>query len=122
MNKQTTDVATFVNCAAQGDMLITRVEKLPDGLTVVQPEGGNFILTHSETGHHHVTRAEPGVQLYQSANDPLLAYLVVDNTKSTEVRHLREFDTHKTLRIDSGVYRINRQREDSPEGWRRALD
>jgi hypothetical protein len=42
--------------------------------------------------------------------------------KDTELKHLRSFDTHESLSIPEGLYRINRQREYTPEGYRRAAD
>ncbi len=110
---------TFTHQAAQGDMLITRVETIPTGLNPVAPEDGYFIVAHSETGHNHVIKAE-GIDVFQSANDDFVLYLVVDN--EVELKHLRGFDTHAPITITPGKYRINRQREYTPEGFRRAAD
>ncbi len=110
---------TFQNQAAQGDMLITRVESLPEGLTEAEAVHGEHVIAHSETGHNHVI-SEDGVSVFEAANDPFVLYLKVDNT--TELRHLRSFDTHESLKIAPGLYRVNRQREYTPEGFRRAAD
>ncbi len=110
---------TFNNMAAQGDMLITRVESIPEGLQPMNPEGGNYIVAHSETGHHHVL-PQQDVEVFGAANDPFVLYLVVNN--ETELKHLRSFDTHESLKVPPGMYRINRQREYTPEGFRRAAD
>ena len=40
----------------------------------------------------------------------------------TEINHLRSFDTHETLLVPPGNYVIKRQREYTPEGFRRAAD
>jgi hypothetical protein len=109
---------TFQNQAAQGDLLITRVETLPDGITPAAIESGEYIVAHSETGHHHVVSAAD-CQVYETA-DPLVAYLVVDNT--VEFRHKRESHTHESIQAKSGVFRLDRQREYTPEGFRRAAD
>lgn len=111
---------TFQNIAAQGDMLIRRIDKLPEGVIKATPEDGNFIVAHSETQHHHVVKARPDVQYYTSANDNLLAYLVVDNTATVE--HLRGFDTHEPIEIPAGIFEIRRQREYTFEGFRRVAD
>jgi hypothetical protein len=110
---------TFKNQAAQGDMLITKIDKLPEGLKPMETEGGNYVLAHSETGHHHVVTPSD-VDAFEAANDPFVMYLVVN--KDTELKHLRSFDTHESLSIPEGLYRINRQREYTPEGYRRAAD
>lgn len=111
------------NVCAQGDMLIRKIDKLPINVVEQKPENGRFILAHSETGHSHTVKLQPGVQFYQAANDNNIAYLVVDNTKCL-VEHERSFHTHAPLEFDSGIYEIRRQIEsdDTPQGWRRAID
>jgi len=110
---------TFKKQAAQGDMLITKINGLPTDIKPMQPENGVFVCAHSETGHNHVIQ-DNGVKAYQAANDPFVMYLVVD--KPAELKHLRSFDTHTPIMIPPGTYRINRQREYTAEGFRRAQD
>lgn len=111
---------TFQKMAAQGDMLIRRIDKLPDNISEAKPEDGLYILAHSETGHHHAVKAEPSVKYYTHANDNLIAYLVVDN--EAVVEHMRDFDTHEPIKIDNGIFEIRRQREYTFEGFRRVAD
>ncbi len=103
---------------AQGDILFTPVDEIPAGFDKHSSKD-EHIVAHSETGHHHVVNAQT-CDLYQSANDPFVAYLHVH--ESTELRHLRSFDTHQTVLIPPGIWRINRQGEQTPEGWRRVAD
>lgn len=105
--------------ARQGDVLFTRIDTLPDGLSKLKDENGIFVLAHSETGHNHVMQSKD-VELYANDNDPFVAYLVVNNEAKLE--HMRSFDTHETINFKQGVYRINRQREYTPKGFRRAAD
>jgi len=109
----------FDKQARQGDVLITRITVLPEGLNKTEPEGNDYIVTHSETGHHHVMKSK-STEMYQAANDPFIAYLVVN--EQTDLRHLRGFDTHETIRFNPGIYRINRQRQMGVEGWERVAD
>lgn len=128
---------TFENQAAQGDMFIRVIDKLPEGVTEAKEENGNFVLAHSETGHNHVVKKQEGVSFYQSANDDFVAYLVVDTKKvkhPVECKHLRDYDTHETISFFTGdifskvkdagkkIFEIRRQREYTPEGFRRAQD
>lgn len=121
---------TFEKQAAQGDMLISLIDKLPDNVSINKDENGKFILAHSETGHHHVVRKQKGVTFYSNDNDPFIAYLVVDNTVEALVEHERAFDTHETICLkkdteskeNQRVYEIRRQREYTPEGFRKAQD
>lgn len=109
------------NCAAQGDLYITRVAALPEGIKMTQADGGRYIVAHSETGHHHVVEAE-GCHYYEVVEDPLTAYLEVIDATEVTLKHLRAWDTHDPLTIGPGIYRIRRQREYTPEGWRRVAD
>lgn len=110
---------TFKKQAAQGDLLITRIESLPEGLIKAAADGNEYVVAHSETGHHHVM-AVADVDIYQAANDDFVLYAIVNNP--TVLRHQRSFDTHAPIHVDKGIYRINRQREYTPEGYRRAAD
>lgn len=106
---------------SQGDMDIWRIDEAPADIKPEPSEGGNFILTHSETGHHHVVKETPEIEFYQHANDNNKAYLVV-NQEQALVEHLRSHDTHETIALPWGIYEIRRQIESAPEGWRRAID
>lgn len=112
--------------AAQGDLLITRIAKLPAGLVEQKAEKGQLIVAHSETGHHHCVDAKRA-KFYTDPKDAMVAYLKVDGLidemeKHADLVHQRSFDTHKTLRAEEGTYEIRRQREHTPEGWRRVED
>lgn len=116
---------TFLNRAAQGDLYIRRVESIPATAKAVEPdERGHFVCAHSETGHNHCVVAHPHVKFY-STDDPLVSYLqVIEATDAMEtvIEHLRSFDTHESIKVEPGNYEIRRQREYTPEGWRRAAD
>lgn len=115
---------TFNNQAAQGDLLIRRIDKLPSGAKQVQSEKGLHVVAHSETGHNHVIEDRPNVALF-TTGDPMVSYLqVIEATDETEtlLKHLRSYDTHETIKIPTGTFEIRRQREYTPEGWRRVED
>lgn len=115
---------TFTNCAAQGDLYIRRIDKLPEGVKRIDAEKGQYVVAHSETGHNHVIAERPNVALYAS-DDPMVSYLeVVEATDAAEtlLEHLRSFDTHETIKLPVGTFEIRRQREYTPEGWRRVED
>jgi hypothetical protein len=109
----------FKNCAAQGDVLLRRIDKLPDGLEPAKAERGLFVVAHSETGHHHVVKERSAQLLIDRTND-FLAYLKV--AEPCELEHLRDFDTHESLAFEPGLYEVRRQVEFTPEGWRRVAD
>lgn len=110
---------TFKNVCAQGDIYIRRVDALPEGVVAVAPENGRLIVTHSETGHHHVMGGD-AVTMYRLPDSIMDCFLVVK--EQADLVHLRPHDTHETIRFEPGVYQVRRQREYTPEGWRRVED
>lgn len=110
---------TFKNFAAQGDIYIRRIEKLPENAIKVEAEGKHVIVTHSETGHNHVMEAEK-VTMYNLPDSIMDCLLVVHDPVALE--HLRNYDTHEPIMFDKGVYHVKRQREYTPEGFRRVQD
>lgn len=111
---------TFEKMACQGDMALIRIDALPANLNEVAAVNGAFILAHSETGHNHVVMERPTVKLF-SAMDEFRAYLVVEGEPAV-LEHQRSFDTHESVEIKPGIYEVRRQREYTPEGFRRAAD
>lgn len=111
---------TFKNLAAQGDVFIKRIDKLPDNLQSAKAQNGKYVVAHSETGHHHIV-LERNAQLLIDQTNEFIAYLKVDSSGAL-LEHERSFDTHETLKIPEGIYEIRRQREYIPEGYRRAQD
>ena len=99
--------------AAQGDVLFLRVSKLPKKAV----RKSDNIIAHSETGHHHVAN---GCDAYEMPDDPMVCYLVAEG--SIEIEHRRPWDTHAPLMLGGGVWQVRRQREHTPEGWRRVED
>lgn len=116
---------TFVNVCAQGDVLIRRINEIPATAVAVVSVNNEIIVTHSETGHHHVMALDrsdgpPSVEMFSSADNPLLAWLKVN--RPTSLQHLRPHDTHEPIMFAPGIYEVRRQREYTPEGWRQVQD
>lgn len=103
--------------SAQGDLNIFVCDEIPESLTEKQPENGKHVLAHSETGHNHVIDGNTA-RVYEE--NEFVSYMEV--SEKSNVVHLRSFDTHKTIALPPGKYRITRQREYTPEGFRRAID
>lgn len=114
---------TFTNQCAQGDVLFRRLDRLPDGIAEQQPVGNRVVVTHSETGHHHVMPADR-VRMFRLDGDGgapgMISYL--DVSAPAVLEHLRPHDTHAPILFAPGVYEVRRQREYTPEGWRRVED
>lgn len=114
----------FKKCAAQGDLLIRRINTIPTQAIRAKSDKGQFVVAHSETGHNHVVAERPHVS-YFTTNDPMVSYLqVIEATDAAEVciEHLRSFDTHESIALAPGNYEVRRQREYTLEGWRKVED
>lgn len=112
------EIKTIAKIAFQGDIMLIRVDKLPEDATVI-PQKNEIIVAHSETGHHHVVKERDVV--YHSTENPLVAYLEVNGVHA-DLIHERPFDTHAPLRLPRGIWEVRRQREHTPEGWRMIED
>ena len=110
---------TFTNVCAQGDIYIRRIDVLPTGAIPVESEGNRVIVTHSETGHHHVMDST-AVKMFTLPDSIMDCLLVVE--QPTALKHLRQHDTHEPIMFGEGIYHVRRQREYTPEGLRRVKD
>ncbi len=105
---------------AQGDLNIFSCKDIPKNLIEQKKEGGQYILAHSETGHHHVI--DGNVARVVNKNE-FISYMEVK--EEAKIFHLRKFDTHKTIVLPPGNYRLTRQREYvpyQPKAFRPATD
>lgn len=110
----------FTKMAAQGDVLFEKVNSLPDNLTAATPENGEYIVTHSETGHHHVV-LERSAQLLIDDTNEFISYIVAN--EDCEIIHKRDFHTHQPIGFKQGdIIKVRRQREYTSEGFRKAQD
>lgn len=104
------------NVFFQGDVMVQRVDKVP----LEAEDAKTSIVAHSETGHHHVaTKAK-----VFSVPDGMTLYMKALGTE-IDLEHKRPYDTHETIRLltkPGDVFKIRRQREYTPEGWRRVED
>jgi hypothetical protein len=73
-----------------------------------------------------VDRPAADVVLFEHPENALISYLQLRGRATVDVLHLRDFDTHETLRLDAGssdsVWEIRRQREYDPVQERRVMD
>lgn len=105
---------------AQGDMYLIPIKAVPAGSTPVAAEDGKLILTHSETGHHHVVLERPGVRQF-AGMDVFRGFLEVEG-EPVELIHLRDHHTHAPQIVEPGAWLIQRQAAYTPQGWERARD
>ena len=93
----------------QGDILIIRIDSMPQDAA----KQANRILAEGEaTGHiHELDKGE----VYEK--DGTL-YFKVEENSTTTLNH----PEHKAVTFDPGTYKVIRQREYEPRGWRYVAD
>lgn len=101
----------------QGDLGIEMIDpaEMPDVATLSQAPstGTSAMLAHSESGHHHVADAFPGVSppVLWDTGTPELRYMRL--AAPTPIRHLKDDPNsqHKTIILPAGTYKVRRQTE-----------
>jgi len=92
----------FKYSAAQGDLLLVKIEALPHFMKPDEAELCQLVLADSETGHHHGLQDSENVTLYDRGNR-FLRYLEVTGDTPVVLEHQRVFDTHEALENTPGV-------------------
>lgn len=105
----------------QGDVYLIPIKAIPADAKPVEAENGAYIITHSETGHHHVIEERPDIRQF-SGMDMFRGFLDIAGDKPAQLVHLREHHTHAPQVVAPGAWLIQRQAAYTPQGWERARD
>lgn len=91
-----------------GENVLIPVEKVPKGKIVTTSE---YIVGHSETGHHHVLEAEK-----QSPFDIIIDgdNMYISSKQVSSLVHKKTHDIHKTVVVQPGFYKVVRKSEYDP--------
>lgn len=93
----------------QGDLLIVKVEELPENCAL---QNHRVLAEGEATGHMH--ELDSG-ELYEKSGT---LYFRVPEDQKTTLTH----QEHGPITFEPGVYKVIRQREYEPRGWRRVAD
>lgn len=104
-----------MNLFRQGDVLIMKVDEVPEDARRVPREDGRIVLAHGEaTGHAHAV-LERDAKLFE-----------VDDTDERFLEIVQHADVvheeHDPVRLEPGSYKVVRQREYSPAEIRYVAD
>lgn len=120
--------------ARQGDVMLIRIDKLPDGLIATKRDKlGRIVLAHSEkSGHGHAIRDKSvcGFRLASTTDDPTgvsggVDYIEVGGSSTATLNHEYEsgkMAEHEPIGLPPGVYKVALQREYTPQAIVRAQD
>ena len=80
-----------------GEVILKEVEGVPDG-AILQEETNNYIVAHSETGHHHILQTEEKTDLSKFKVYYLNGDTFIEVRQLSELLHEKTGkDVHKTL-------------------------
>jgi hypothetical protein len=93
----------------QGDLLIVKIKKIPEDAVKAK----NRVLAEGEaTGHlHELDKGE----VYEKGG---VLYFSVDEGIEATLKH----PEHKAVTFEPGEYKVIKQREYEPQGWRYVAD
>ena len=94
----------------QGDILFVEAEEIPEEREH-QPDG--IVARGEVTGHMHRITPRSKAALYLCA-----AISYIHAQQETEIVH----EEHDTINLPIGNYKVIRQQEYTPEGWRQVED
>ncbi len=90
----------------QGDILIERIEALPERCEPVQPDDGRLVVAYGEaTGHAHAVLGR--ADLYETEEGRRFLRVLEDGGVLTH-------EEHAPIVLPAGTYRVERQREYRP--------
>jgi len=92
----------FKKTAAQGEVNIKLIEKLPVGLSLFDADGEFYIIGHSESGNHHVLERECVDVFVGEKTTAGMQVLYAIVKEPTKVRQLRDGSPHETIDLDAG--------------------
>lgn len=125
---------TIKNTARQGDVMLVRVDALPEGLIETKRDtAGRIVLAHGEkSGHGHAIRQRhvQGFRLSTTMDDPTgvsggVDYILVGGSGPATLSHeyiSGQKAEHEPIDLPPGVYKVALQREYSPQGIQRVVD
>ncbi len=93
----------------QGDILFVKIAELPKELT---KKADGIVAEGETTGHKH--QLVDGELL----TDEKLNLFIDVTAEKASVKH----EEHKTITLPKGLYKVIKQREYEPEGWREVKD
>ena len=97
----------------QGDVLLMKVERLPEEAVLMETEKHRVVLAYGEvTGHAHAISTDVAA-MYSHNNERFLHV-----TPGAELVH----EEHSTIFLEPGVYKVVQQREYTPQELRFVRD
>jgi len=108
-------IKEVTNSAFTGDLLYMRIEELPAESTLIAK------VKRYEVAPSHIIESDEDLEIYRHPNNTR-RFSIISKGKFT-ASHTRPNATHESVRfVGAGVFRLQRQKEQGPEGYRTVED
>lgn len=98
----------------QGEVFIVKIDKMPEGMETrkVEVSGKGYIISHSESGHHHVLTGGDVMERTDKVPDGMkVFYALLENPQS----FIQDAPVpHGGFDLDPGIYEFRISREYDP--------
>lgn len=126
-------MADIQTIARQGDVVLVKIDQLPDGLIETKrDQHGRIVLAHGEkSGHGHAIREKnvTSLRMAGTEDDPTgvsggVDYILVGGSGATLNHEYAsgQMAEHHPINLAPGAYKVVLQREYNPAGIQRAID
>ena len=100
--------------AQQGEVRIVKIDETPDCKSEkVKKQTGGFIISHSESGHHHMLSEGEVIERTDNVPDGMQIFYAITNT-SAEFYQNAPGNAHAPIALAPGVYEFRISREFDP--------
>lgn len=102
---------------AQGEIYGRKVDTLPENLTEFTEKNkkGDWIISHSESGHHHLLERTEGVRVFEKTENVNKGMRVLYAILENPTRLFQDADIpHEAHELSEGVYKFSLAREYDP--------
>lgn len=99
---------TNFNGLRHGEVMLIPVKEIPNGKTLKK---GDYLLAHSETGHHHVLEGT-GFEVTELGDGQVFLKVL----RATDLTHRKTYDKHRTLTIPESLLERYHMVEYDPAG------
>lgn len=95
------------NIIRHGEVILKPIAGLPKGVKLVREEK-EYIMAHSETGHHHILEVKEKVDMSKIKVYSWNGETYLEVPEMTELWHQKTGnDVHKPHKVSKGFYKVN---------------
>ena len=101
---------------AQGEIYVRKLDQAPAELVAFDEKNarGEWIISHSESGHHHLLEADGVTVMERKANAPAGVQVLIAIVENPSRLYQDAGNAHEAHDLSSGIYEMRIAREYDP--------